>query len=95
MAKVFIPTLLRPLADGLEFHHIRLSFTGGPLVDVFKNYKHRTLGETLKKKRYEALKQQATAIYANSIAEPPGGFLNALKERGDPFYRRFLNGNAR
>lgn len=68
-----------------------LSFTSEIHVNVFKNKNNRTLRETLSSKKYKKYKEKAYKDYALSLDMKLGDFLYKLKNKGDLFYKNFLN----
>ena len=83
--------LCAPVRDLCEFERVGLTFSDARHQSVFANKNNKTLGETVKHRRYSNLKNDVTAKYPGSLDKPLGSFLLGLKSAGDPFYKRFLN----
>lgn len=82
---------LRAGRETLNFVHVNLSYRGEPVVNVFREYRRKTLRDTLRKPRYAGLLPQVEQSYGDFLREPLGEFLYSLKQHQDHFYRRFLN----
>jgi len=91
---------LSPLKDGslavpilkktLYFRPVPLRFAGSVREDTFFRVQ-RTLEELLSQPVFEHLRSPVHAKYSRYLPLKAGLFLQQLKERHDPFYRRFLN----
>ena len=75
----------------IEFVAAPIEFSETRISDVFGHKNNKTLGQTLRHRRYIHLADEVKRHYSNSLPTPLGHFLLELKRAGDPFYRRFLN----
>lgn len=75
----------------LLFEPVVLHFYEAHLVNVFAQKNNRTLGETVRHKRYARLQADVLQHYPAYLDMPLGLFLSQLKTGQNPFYRRFLN----
>lgn len=78
--------------DGAKFvfRPVDLQFEGSQRENVFALKNNKSVGETLKHRRYANLASDAEK-YLSLLDIPLGEFLLKLKQDGDQFYKRFLN----
>jgi len=77
-----------------EFMDTPLAFGACHVTDLFARKNNKTVGETICHPKYVQLVGRITAEYQESIHAKLGRFLYELKQRGDPFYREFLNAHG-
>jgi len=77
-----------------EFVNTPLTFGVCGVTDLFARKNNKTLGETICHPKYVQLAGRVIAEYQASIHAELGRFLYDLKQRGDPFYREFLNAHG-
>lgn len=75
----------------LEFLPVTIEFSHCRSIDLFGKKNNRTLAETLRHAKYARLAPRVIESYADCLGLSLGDFLLKLKQRGDPFYHRFLN----
>jgi hypothetical protein len=73
------------------FEPVALKFKGNKGRDLFQSKNNKTLAQTLEHKRYAKLKEEIQNNYSKDIDRSLGTFLIELKNKGDEFYKRFLN----
>ncbi len=84
-------TISLRLASGVfKFDRVPLLFEAGNVSDVFRFKNNKTLGETMGHPRYQHLKR-AVLRDALPLDRPLGKLVYELKQRGDSFYKSFLN----
>jgi len=74
----------------LYFKPVKLNFTGGVREDLFARVQ-KSLGEIIQDPAFSHLLPSINARYSQYLPLKTGLFLSQLKQRGDPFYREFLN----
>lgn len=78
----------------LQFTRAELSFSiPWSEVPVWAHKNNKSVRETLEHLKYAKL-SALCAKYRPELDKPLGEFLLGLKERGDEFYKRFLNGDG-
>jgi len=75
----------------LRFVPIDLIVSERGVTDVFARMNSQTVEGIIAKRRYARLAREVTGRYPDHLGDKVGQFLYMLKDRGDPFYRRFLN----
>ncbi|MDR1128154.1 MAG: hypothetical protein LBL20_02490 [Treponema sp.] len=73
------------------FKETKLYFDGNNYSDVFAEKNNKTLAETIHEKKYRCFETEARNHYSNFLNKELGLFLKQLKDKGDLFYKRFLN----
>ena len=76
---------------GLRFFQVQLFFEPGTKTNLFALKNNKTVGETIRDRRYASLAEIVCARYPNAIGVPLGTFLLERKQASDRFYLRFLN----
>lgn len=77
--------------EELHFEEVPLVFQDETFQNLFGQKNNKTLGETLRHRRYARLKHIVEEKYKDAVDQPLGRFLYGLKLEGDPFYQEFLN----
>lgn len=75
----------------LIFHQAKLRFDKRLKINLFTKRVRKTLDEMIFDLKYEHLMHEVHNNYQRWLDAPLGLALGKLKERGDPFYKRFLN----
>ncbi|MDR0706002.1 MAG: hypothetical protein LBF88_13600 [Planctomycetaceae bacterium] len=75
----------------LKFSETKLSFSNIIYNNIFVEKNNKTVAETLVHEKYERLKPRVTEKYSKFLNDKLGTFLQHLKEKNDPFYKKFLN----
>ena len=73
----------------LSFREVKLYQFKNNLENIFKDYKSKTISETINSKKYKNLK--SVIENENDIKMPTGEFLLKLKNNGNKNYLSFLN----
>ena len=73
----------------LSFREVKLYQFKNNLENIFKDYKSKTISETINSKKYKNLK--SVIENENDINMPTGEFLLKLKNNGNKNYLSFLN----
>jgi len=68
-----------------------LLFEAQIATNVFKEKNNSTLNETIHSPRYKSLSNQVMQDYSEYLDTNLGDFLIHLKNKGDDFYKKFLN----
>ena len=74
-----------------DFESVSLHFEEGTFTNVFADKNNKTLEQTLKHRRYEALGPKCERFSESEFKMPIGSFLKRLKSNGDGLYKNFLN----
>ena len=74
-----------------RFARIPLYFSEETFTDVFSRKNNKSLAQTTVHRRYLSLASESHRNYAKELRTPIGTFLMRLKQRGDNFYKKFLN----
>ncbi|MFV0543423.1 MAG: GIY-YIG nuclease family protein [Marinicella pacifica] len=77
-----------------QFNKYSIIFENENFNDVFSRKNNKTLGETLDHKKYLSLKHKTIDNYKHMVDMPLGKFVQCLKQKGDNFYKNFLNING-
>ena len=75
----------------IDLKETQIDFLNTGISDVFAQKNNKTLQETIKHRRYAKFTKEIELQYAEYIDYPLGTFLMTLKEKGDLFYKQFLN----
>jgi hypothetical protein len=78
-------------SQAFEFVETPLTFSGSRLTDLFARKNNKTVGETISHPKYVKLAPRVAEKYGDTLHVRLGHFLRDLKQRGDLFYREFLN----
>jgi len=74
-----------------KFKNVELHFSEKVFTDVFIEKNNKTLGETIKVKRYKHLEQEVKKNYSEFLNMELGLFLENLKRNKNDYYKKFLN----
>ena len=75
----------------LEFFQVQIYFEGEEKENLFSQKNNKTLGETLEDRRYKKFKDLCNEKYNDYMDVPLGKFLLMLKNKGNSYYKLFLN----
>ncbi|MEK4039421.1 hypothetical protein MHH49_18030 [Paenibacillus sp. FSL F4-0122] len=78
----------------LTFREIPLVFMTSLYSDVFATKNNKTLRETIEHKKYNIFKNIVISNYKAYLDIGLGSFVAILKDKGDIFYKEFLNKNG-
>lgn len=73
------------------FHKVELDIIKTGIQNTFSKFDKKTMNELIQHKRYEFLKKQFETEYVHLLNQTAGQALFYLKEKGDSFYKQFLN----
>lgn len=77
--------------QAFSFEPVDLCFEEGYFENIFAAKNNKTVGETLRHKRYAGLAEETVKNYPQYLTWSLGKFILFLKSRNDLFYRKFLN----
>lgn len=73
------------------FKETKLFFSENNYSNIFTEKNNKTVAETIREKRYQHLEIEVRNHYSDSLNKQLGLFLKQLKNKGDLFYKQFLN----
>jgi hypothetical protein len=73
------------------FKETKLYFERRNYSNIFAEKNNKTVAETIREEKYRHLEAEVRNHYSDSLNEQLGLFLKQLKDKGDIFYKRFLN----
>lgn len=73
------------------FHKITIEVIEKDIENPFKHFNKKTIREIIDHRRYQSLKEHVQEYYPSILDKLAGEALFMLKEKGDNFYKQFLN----